>query len=75
MFRYGDFPTEELEISEVFLKDSVTNCAFPSSALPDLVLDTDILRVQMQMTVLPLRYLKCAMEENCLAKSAAVQIR
>lgn len=46
-----------------------------SSALPDLVLDTDLLRAQMEMTAIPLLYLRCAMEENCLAKSAAIQIR
>lgn len=46
-----------------------------SSALPDLVLDTDLLKGHMEINVLPLFGLRCAMEENCLSKSAASQLR
>jgi len=45
------------------------------NALPDLVLDTDLLRGHMEMNMLPLYSLRCAMEENCLSKSAAGQLR
>lgn len=44
---------------------------FLFSALPDIVLDTDVLKNYMEMNILALRYLQCAMEENCLAPSAA----
>lgn len=46
-----------------------------SLALPDLVLDTDLLKSHMEMNMLPLFSLRCAMEENCLASSAARQLR
>ena len=46
-----------------------------SSALPDLVLDTDILKGHMEMNVIALKFLRCAMEENCLGRTAAIQLR
>ena len=45
------------------------------SALPDLVLDTDMLKRYMEMNTLALRYLQCAFEENCLSASAAEAMR
>lgn len=45
------------------------------SALPDLVVNTDILRSYMELNVFPLSALRCAMEENCLSPSAARFLR
>ncbi|PFX29780.1 Lysyl oxidase-like 2 [Stylophora pistillata] len=45
------------------------------SALPDLVVNTDILRRNMELNVFPLSMLRCAMEENCLSPSAAYYLR
>lgn len=45
------------------------------SALPDLVLNIDVLRGYMEMTSIPMRYLQCAYEENCLSASAERQLR
>ena len=56
-------------------KGLFSKCNLPSSALPDLVLDTDLLKSHMEINVLPLYGLRCAMEENCLSKSAASQLR
>lgn len=49
--------------------------SFVISALPDLVLNIDVLRGYMEMTSIPMRYLQCAYEENCLSASAEQQLR
>lgn len=51
------------------------NLSFVISALPDLVLNIDVLRGYMEMTSIPMRYLQCAYEENCLSASAERQLR
>jgi len=45
------------------------------NALPDLVIDTDLLKRYMELNTIPLRYLQCAFEENCLSASAAARMR
>ena len=40
------------------------------SELPDLVLDTDVLRKEMWLDFQTLQNLQCASEENCLAEDA-----
>ena len=49
--------------------------SFVISALPDLVINVDVLRGYMEMTSIPMRYLQCAYEENCLSASAERQLR
>ena len=51
---------------------------FPSLfclALPDIVPDVDMLQADMKIQIIPLEYLRCPLEENCLSPSADFLIR
>lgn len=39
-------------------------------ALPDIVPDVELLRKDMKMQSIPMEYLRCSLEENCLSDSA-----
>lgn len=43
---------------------------FSSTALPDIVPDVELLRKDMKMQSIPMEYLRCSLEENCLSDSA-----
>ena len=44
-------------------------------ALPDIVPDIDVLRRDMRLSIVPMQYLRCPLEENCLSDSAGYVIR
>ena len=44
-------------------------------ALPDIVPDVELLQADMKMRLIPLEYLRCPLEENCLSPSADFLIR
>ena len=44
-------------------------------ALPDIVPDVEMLRADMKIQLIPLEYLRCPLEENCLSPSADFLIR
>ena len=57
---------------------SVTACSFLRCfclALPDIVPDVDMLQADMKIQIIPLEYLRCPLEENCLSPSADFLIR
>ncbi|CAH3014529.1 unnamed protein product [Porites evermanni] len=43
-------------------------------ALPDIVPDIDVLRRDMRLSIIPMQYLRCPLEENCLSDSAGYVI-
>ena len=43
--------------------------------LPDIVPDTEVLQRDMKINSIPLQYLRCPLEENCLSETADYEIR
>lgn len=44
-------------------------------ALPDIVPDVEMLQRDMKIQLIPMEYLRCPLEENCLSESAGYVIR
>ena len=55
------------------LPDLVFNFTFSYAALPDLVVNVEELERHVRVDAIPLSYLRCSYEENCLAASARTQ--
>ena len=68
-------PNKPLRDRAAWVGDCLLFSSLFCLALPDIVPDVKMLQADMKIQIIPLEYLRCPLEENCLSPSADFLIR